>query len=1080
VEFRILGPLEVVEGGRPVDVGSPKQRAVLAVLVINANRVVSVDRLIDELWGDEAPSAATGTLQAYVSNLRRALEPGRAPREPPQVLVTRAPGYLLRLDPADLDAARFEAEAAAGNRLLAEGRAAQARTTLDAALARWRGPALADFAFESFAQGEIARLHELRLGAEEDRLAALVDLGSHAEAVAMAEGLVAGQPLRERVWGLLMTALYRSGRQADALRAYQTARRHLAEELGLEPGPALRRLEADMLAQAPSLDWRPAPTVPAAEPVAAPEPAPAPGPHEEAGGEQPLVGRVAEVDRLRVVLARVAAGRGGVVVVGGEPGIGKTRLAEELVAEARARGYRAAWGGSLEGGGTPAYWPWVAVVRDLAGSADPAGLAEAMGPGAGELAQVVPEVKELAGTMEAPAVVDPETARLRLFEAVAGLLGALARRSPLLVVLDDLQWADSASLQLLGFLGGRLRATPLLVAATYRPAEVGADHPLAAALAALARHQVVERLDLAGLAEDEVGRLIASTTGAAADPRVVAVIRARTEGNPFFVAELARLLAAEHDLRPEAVARAVPAGVRDVVRRRLARLPEQTTALLSLAAVAGQEFELRVLEAAAGLEPERALELVEAALAAGLVTEDADVVGRFRFSHDLVRETVAEELSALRRARLHARLAEAVEADAGGGDGRAVVLAHHFFHAVPATGPERAVAWAVRAAEVEAARLAHEQAEHQLGRALGLVGRLPAGEGRDRQELDVLVRLISLVSVTRGYAAPVIGEWLERARELAGRLGERRHALRVAYGLMTFRLVSARHDDARRYAEHLLELAGESGDSAELVAAHAAIGVAALHQGQVEVARDHMERALALDEGLHDPWLVAWFPLHPVVASMSFLAWAVWQLGDPDEAARLAAATVEAARRSEHPLSIAHALHLAAHVAVLAGDPETVLQLEDEAVAYSEDKGFPLYRALGTVIRGWATAELGSPEAGAEAIVAGMAAMEATGAWMVHTLYLGLLAEAQRRAGRPVDALESVERGLALVEPTGERFYEAELRRLRGELLREVAPERAAEARRELDRALEVARAQRARSLEERVLASLQRLTGSG
>ena len=230
MQFRILGPLEVTEEGRHLDLGAPKQRALLAVLLISANRVVSLDRLIDQLWGEEPPPRATGSLQAYISNLRRVLEPSRAPGQPPRVLVTQPPGYLLRVDPGDLDAARFETGAAEGRRLLGEGRPAEARDLLQAALGLWRGAALADFAFEDFARAEATRLEELRLAAVEDRLQAELDLGQHAAAVAELEAGVMTHPLRERLWGLLMVALYRSGRQADALRAFQAARgRHVEQ-----------------------------------------------------------------------------------------------------------------------------------------------------------------------------------------------------------------------------------------------------------------------------------------------------------------------------------------------------------------------------------------------------------------------------------------------------------------------------------------------------------------------------------------------------------------------------------------------------------------------------------------------------------------------------------------------------------------------------------------------------------------------------------------------------------------------------------------------------------------------------------
>jgi YVTN family beta-propeller protein len=242
MEFRVLGPLEVVEDGHTFSLGGRKQRALLAALLLQANEVVSSDRLIDELWGESPPATASKAVQVYVSGLRKELGDG--------FLLTRPPGYVLNVAPADLDLARFE-------RLVAEARDAQpeeAAEKLRSALALWRGPALADLAYEPFAQTEIARLEELRLTALEDRIEADLALGRHAELVPELESLVARQPLRERLRGQLMRALYGSGRQAEALEAYQAARGTLMEELGLEPSPALQRLERAILEQDPSLE----------------------------------------------------------------------------------------------------------------------------------------------------------------------------------------------------------------------------------------------------------------------------------------------------------------------------------------------------------------------------------------------------------------------------------------------------------------------------------------------------------------------------------------------------------------------------------------------------------------------------------------------------------------------------------------------------------------------------------------------------------------------------------------------------------------------------------------------------------
>ena len=277
MEFRILGPLEVRDGGRELSLGAPRQRALGAILLLHANQVVSTDRLIDELWGEDAPPTASHVIQVYVSQLRKVLN--RSAR----ILVTRAPGYLLLVEPGQLDLDRFERLSTAGRAAIAAGDPHTASARLAEALALWRGPPLDDFAYEPFAQREIARLGELRIAALEDRVDSDLELGRHRGVVGELEGLVSDYPLRERLRASLMLALYRSGRQADALAAYRDARHALVEDLGIEPSPALAELERRILRQEPGLEL------------------PSPGPPDPRGG------RRAKGSRRRSVLAVTAA-----------------------------------------------------------------------------------------------------------------------------------------------------------------------------------------------------------------------------------------------------------------------------------------------------------------------------------------------------------------------------------------------------------------------------------------------------------------------------------------------------------------------------------------------------------------------------------------------------------------------------------------------------------------------------------------------------------------------------------------------------------------------------------------------------
>lgn len=706
----VLGPLRADVDGRPADLGGPRQRAVLARLAVAGGQPVSADLLVDDIWSGEPPPRALAALQVHVSHLRRILEPHRPPRAPATVLVSVAPGYALNLAPDALDARRAA-------RLLDEAAAlppAAAVAPLRAALDCWAGPAYAEFADAPWAAPEAARLAELRLQAVERLAEARLATGEAAAVVPDLDRHVRDHPLREEAVRLLVLALYRAGRQADALAALAGARARLVEELGVDPGPALRELERDVLAQAAHLGAAPVATVRAA--AASPAPPAAQPPV--------LLGRDAELDRLRAAAAQAGTPGPQVVLVSADAGVGKSTLVEGLRAELAAGGWGTVVGRCPEAEGAPPGWPWREIVTALTAAHPPAaGLADRLAP-----------------LLSAGPVTPDRT--FWLATAVAELLAAHSAGAPLLVVLEDLHRADGESLQLLRTVAGGLAGHRLLVVATLRPAEAGDD--LAATFAALAG-PIGDRIELPGLDRASVAELLRRNGSGDLTEEMVTRVAERTGGNPLFVRETARLAAAEGWAT---AATAVPAGVGDVLRRRLARLPAQARTVLRQAAVLGRDVDVDTLLALVGEAGEdEALDALELGVMSGLLTEPDPA--RVRFAHVLVRDTLYEDMPRLRRTRAHAAALEAVSV-VRPGDRSA--LAHHALAAGAAVDAGRAVVLASDAARAAAAAGAHRQA---AGLWAAVADRFDAA-GLDRDaRLDVLCAHVSALAHA-GATAPAV------------------------------------------------------------------------------------------------------------------------------------------------------------------------------------------------------------------------------------------------------------------------------------------------------------------------------------
>ncbi len=494
-----------------------------------------------------------------------------------------------------------------------------------------------------------------------------------------------------------------------------------------------------------------------------------------------FVGRERELAELGAALDEAESGRGSLFLLAGEPGIGKSRLAGELAARARERGFLVLWGRCWEAGGAPAYWPWVQALRAHVRATDPEKLAEQLGAGAGHVAQMIPDVRAVLPDVGVPDVGDPDAARFQLFDAATSFLLAVSGRQPILLVLDDLHVADTPSLLLLRFASGELDRGRVLVVGSYRDPDPDHYGPLPPELVQLARQPPSRFLPLAGLPEADVARFIDRTTGIAPSTSLVSTVFEETEGNPLFVGELVRLLAQEGRLASVAPGArlTIPASVREVIARRLARLSKACREVLETSSVIGREFELGLVARVAGRPDREILALLDEASQARVVGTVSELPGRFRFAHALFRDVLYEGIPSALRIDLHRRTGEALESlpEEEQTSGLAE-LAHHFHLSTPGGGSERGIGYARRAGDDAAVRLAYEEAARLYEMALQQM-RFVEGS-RDESRCELLLRLGDARSKAGDLAAA--RKSLADAADLAKRLGDAERLARAAIG----------------------------------------------------------------------------------------------------------------------------------------------------------------------------------------------------------------------------------------------------------------------------------------------------------
>jgi predicted ATPase len=778
-----------------------------------------------------------------------------------------------------------------------------------------------------------------------------------------------------------------------------------------------------------------------------------------------FVGREVELGQLTQALKQALNNEGSAWLVGGESGVGKTRLLEEVRIQALVEGALVLQGQAVSEGGAP-YQVWQEVFRRLCLEGELSDLE------AGVLKLLVPDISRLLGqdVPDAPPL-EPKAAYRRLLKVIVALLQRQSQ--PLVVILEDLQWAGDQSIGLLSHLTQHLDETALLLLVSYRDDE--RPH-LPAVL------PFMESLTLARLSSDDIAVLSESMLGAAGRaPELVEFIRQESEGNTFFIVEVVRSLAEEAGQLEQVGQMRLPqsilaAGMQTLIERRLAQAGRQAQALLPAAAIAGRQLDLTLLRC---LNPAVNLEAFLNRCAGARVLEVYE--GQWRFAHDKLREAVIAKLSSKEQKVFHRQIAEAIEqvyeADLSSFYPR---LAYHW-SSIVGDGQveprlvEKAIKYLHQAGESARQFSANEAAIAHFTKALTLLKTLPDTSEHIEQELELQVALSFALRDTKGYAASEVEQAYARAYQLCQQLGDTPQLFRVLWGLWAYYLVRGDYNTARAQAEQLFDLARKANDTAQLLEAHRIVGGTLFWVGELVAAYDHLEAVVRLYNPHQHRLHTLLYGQDPAVAALAYNGLNLCLLGYPEQGRQQGLKAVAVAKTSDHPYSLAYAHFFLALVYCARQEWRKMEETAKTMIVLCTEQGIGLFLRWGEILQ---SAALGKQRQAAEQIEVmrqNLSKARATGSRLVESFYLSLLAELYKDEGLIDEGLAILAEALTDVSRHGEHCYEAELLRLKGELLL-MQGEPEADVETNFRQAIAIARQQSAKSLELRATVSLARL----
>ncbi len=833
------------------------------------------------------------------------------------------------------------------------------------------------------------------------------------------------------------------------------------------------------------------------------------------GGDPPLgvVGRDEALSRMRSWLEKMLGGERQIVFVTGEAGIGKTAVVDTFARSiASDRSIRIGRGQCLEQYGTSeAYLP----------------VLEAIGRLCREQGQVVNVLRAHAPMwlLQMPSLVSTADRELlsrelagatreRMLREMGEALEALTADLPLVLILEDLHWSDYSTLDLISYLARQRQPAHLMLIGTYRPVElIVSGHPLKAVKQELLAKQQCEELTLEYLSEDAVAKYLSVRFPANRFPAELArLIHERTEGNPLFMVNAVDYLVTEGSIDKyeeswelvveiEKVEVGVPDSIKQIIAKQLEHLDADEQRTLEAASVAGAEFS--TLAVVAGMGEDRATveaRCAELARQHQFIQDcgvhelpNGEAVTRYGFIHALYRNVLYERVSALKRVQLHQRIGEQGEMLYGErARGIAAELAMHFERG---RDYKRAAKYLQQAADNAIRRFAYREAVGLARRGLELVGKLPNTAERAEQELCLQLTLGMPLIATEGYAASEVGSVYAKARELLQQLGETPDISEVLWGLWAFYTLRAELGTAREIAKEFLRLAERFPYPGLAMRGHLTMAVTLAHMGEFALAMEHSEKALSLYDPERHRDDAFYYSQNPGVGTLCHAAWTLWFLGQPDQSLERMQEALALAHELSEPHGLAHALVFAAILHQLRREVPMAQERAEAAIAVASEHGLMMYQAHALIMRGWALLEQGRPKEAIEQMRRGLAAHQATGAEVTRSHFMALLAEALGKARQHEEGLRILEDAHLLIHRNGERYYQAELYRLKGELLLmqstgrgvsraapagkavlEADPPAVAHAEGCFKESIKIAQQQKAKSLELRAVMSLARL----